>query len=123
LSDTRKPKRVAILGMHLESNAFAPVCREDAFRSNCYLAGDEIVADARAANPRQPAEIAVQEASHHPPIKRPVSGKTEARERHAAFPQKLTQQINLCALSSAVDPFDRQKFIVGSHSSSAAVSA
>jgi microcystin degradation protein MlrC len=57
VNDTGKAKRVAVLGMHLESNAFAPVCRAEAFRSNCYLVGDDIVADARAANFRQPAEI------------------------------------------------------------------
>ena len=37
-----KPKRIAILGMHLESNAFAPVCPEESFRVLCYLAGDDI---------------------------------------------------------------------------------
>lgn len=54
---SNQPKRIAILGMHLESNAFAPVCTERAFRSNCYLAGDEVLEDARGANPGQPAEI------------------------------------------------------------------
>ncbi|HEX9702108.1 MAG TPA: M81 family metallopeptidase [Rhodospirillales bacterium] len=57
MNESPKPKRVALLGMHLESNAFAPVCREEAFRANCYLAGDDITADMRAANPGLPAEI------------------------------------------------------------------
>ncbi len=57
MSDSGKPKRIAILGMHLESNAFAPVCTEAAFRELCYLAGDEILADLESGNPAQPAEI------------------------------------------------------------------
>jgi microcystin degradation protein MlrC len=52
-----KPKRIAILGMHLESNAFAPVCPEESFRVLCYLAGDDILADLNSDNPRQPVEI------------------------------------------------------------------
>ncbi len=51
-------KRIAILGMHLESNAFSPVCTEKDFRANCYLAGDDILADVKKPNPGQPAEIA-----------------------------------------------------------------
>ncbi len=43
--------------MHLESNAFAPLCPEESFRSLCYLAGDEILDDLKSANPRQPVEI------------------------------------------------------------------
>jgi len=43
--------------MHLESNAFAPVCEESSFRELCYLAGAEIIADEKSENPRQPAEI------------------------------------------------------------------
>jgi len=52
-----KPKRIALLGMHLESNAFAPVCPEQSFRVLCYLAGDDILKDLESDNPRQPAEI------------------------------------------------------------------
>ena len=43
--------------MHLESNAFAPVCPEESFRVLCYLAGDDILADLKSKNPRQPVEI------------------------------------------------------------------
>jgi microcystin degradation protein MlrC len=43
--------------MHLESNAFAPTCPEASFRTLCYLAGDDILADLESANPIQPAEI------------------------------------------------------------------
>ncbi len=52
-----KPKRIALLGMHLESNAFAPVCPEESFRTLCYLTGNEILDDLKSANPRQPVEI------------------------------------------------------------------
>ena len=51
------PKRIAILGMHLESNAFAPVCEEESFRVLCYLAGDDILADLKNDHPVLPAEI------------------------------------------------------------------
>jgi len=51
------PKRIAILGMHLESNAFAPVCEEESFRVLCYLAGDDILADLKNDHPILPAEI------------------------------------------------------------------
>ncbi len=36
--------RIAILGMHLESNSFAPVTTGADFRASCYLVEDEIVA-------------------------------------------------------------------------------
>ncbi len=51
------PKRIALLSMHLESNAFAPVCDEAAFRELCYLTGGEILADMESDNPGQPAEV------------------------------------------------------------------
>jgi len=49
--------RVAILGIHLESNAFAPVSTESHFRSLCYLEGDDIAREARKAAPAMPAEV------------------------------------------------------------------
>ena len=51
-------RRIAILGVHLESNAFAPVVREADFRSLCYLEGEAILDEARKAAPALPAEIA-----------------------------------------------------------------
>ncbi len=51
-------RRIAILGVHLESNAFAPVTREADFRSLCYLEGDAIMAEARKPAPALPAEVA-----------------------------------------------------------------
>ncbi len=52
-----KPKRIALLGLHLESNAFAPVATEADFRSLCYLEGDAILAEARKPAPAMPAEL------------------------------------------------------------------
>jgi microcystin degradation protein MlrC len=51
-------RRVAILGVHLESNAFAPVTREADFRSLCYFEGEAILAEARKPAPALPAEVA-----------------------------------------------------------------
>ncbi len=50
-------KRVALMGMMLESNSFAPPSDESAFRTLCYLSGDEITTDMATPNPRLPAEI------------------------------------------------------------------
>ena len=49
--------RIAILGMHLESNAFAPVTTEDDFRSACYLEGESLLVEAAKPAPTMPAEI------------------------------------------------------------------
>jgi len=49
--------RVAVLGFHLESNAFAPVSEEHHFRSLCYCAGEEISREARKEVSALPAEI------------------------------------------------------------------
>jgi microcystin degradation protein MlrC len=49
--------RVAILGFHLESNAFAPVSEERHFRSLCYFEGEDIAREARKAAPALPAEV------------------------------------------------------------------
>jgi microcystin degradation protein MlrC len=49
--------RVAILGFHLESNAFAPVSEERHFRSLCYFEGEEIAREARKEAPALPAEV------------------------------------------------------------------
>ena len=49
--------RVALLGMHLESNAFAPVTTEADFRSSCYFEGAAMLAEAAKSAPAMPAEI------------------------------------------------------------------
>ncbi|MCP5152847.1 MAG: M81 family metallopeptidase [Ectothiorhodospiraceae bacterium] len=47
--------RIAILGLHLESNRFAPVVGRDDFEAKLVLEGRDIVDDARSTHPRQPA--------------------------------------------------------------------
>jgi microcystin degradation protein MlrC len=49
--------RVATLGFHLESNAFAPVSEERHFRSLCYVEGEHIVREARKSVTALPAEV------------------------------------------------------------------
>jgi microcystin degradation protein MlrC len=49
--------KIAVLGFLLESNRFAPVSRRADFDARVWLEGDEILADARSAAPRQGAEI------------------------------------------------------------------
>jgi microcystin degradation protein MlrC len=49
--------RIAILGIHLESNAFAPVTTEADFRAACYLEGEAMLAEAAKAAPAMPGEI------------------------------------------------------------------
>jgi microcystin degradation protein MlrC len=49
--------RVAILGFHLESNAFAPVSEERHFRSLCYFEGEDIAREASKEAPALPAEV------------------------------------------------------------------
>ena len=53
-----KPRpRIAILGIHLESNAFAPVTTEEDFRKSCYFEGDTMLLEAAKPAPAMPAEI------------------------------------------------------------------
>ena len=44
--------KIAILGIHLESNRFAPsVCRPD-FEEKCLVYGEDLLTDSRGAHPR-----------------------------------------------------------------------
>lgn len=49
--------RVAMLGIHLESNAFAPVSTEEDFRKSCYFEGDAMLTEAAKPAPAMPSEI------------------------------------------------------------------
>ncbi len=49
--------RVAVLGFHLESNAFAPASEEHHFRSLCYAEGEDIGREARKQPSALPAEV------------------------------------------------------------------
>lgn len=52
-----EPHRVAILGLMLESNRFAPVITEEDYLNRVYLAGDEILQDLSSSDPKLPTEI------------------------------------------------------------------
>ena len=43
--------RIAILGIHLESNAFAPVTTEADFRASCYYEGEAMLEEAAKPAP------------------------------------------------------------------------
>ena len=49
--------RIAILGLHLEANAFAPMTTAADFRERSFLAGDAIMKNARSAAPIWPMEV------------------------------------------------------------------
>ncbi len=49
--------RVALLGIHLESNAFAPISTEEDFRNSCYFEGAAMLAEAARPAPAMPGEI------------------------------------------------------------------
>ncbi len=51
------PLRIAVLGLMLESNRFAPVTKEEDFVNRVYLAGDEIIEDLHSSDPKIPTEI------------------------------------------------------------------
>src|SRR5512137_2029477 len=53
----RSSKHVAILGLMLESNRFAPVTVEADYLDRCYLVGDEILTALRTPESVLPAEI------------------------------------------------------------------
>ena len=49
--------RIAVLGLHLESNRFAPPVTRSDFDRLCWLTGDAILTDAARPAPVLPAEI------------------------------------------------------------------
>lgn len=57
LSDTPAGPRIAVLGLHLEANAFAPPTRREDFERQCLAEGEALGALARAATSHLPAEI------------------------------------------------------------------
>jgi microcystin degradation protein MlrC len=50
-------KKIAILGLMLESNCFSPVTTKEDYLSRVYLMGNEILEDLNSASPKLPAEI------------------------------------------------------------------
>ena len=51
------PPRIGIVGIHLESNAFAPVTTEADFRASCYYEAEAMLVEAAKPAPAMPAEI------------------------------------------------------------------
>ena len=54
---TNQTKRIALLGLMLESNSFAPVTGRDDFVKRLYVAGDEFRAELSCSESRVPAEM------------------------------------------------------------------
>lgn len=50
-------RRVALLGLMLESNSFAPVITEADFRARVYLVGKELLDDLNSEDPKLPTEL------------------------------------------------------------------
>jgi microcystin degradation protein MlrC len=50
-------RRIAILGIVLETNAFAPPTTEADFRTLCYIEGEAMIAEARKPAPAMPLEV------------------------------------------------------------------
>lgn len=50
-------KRIAVLGLMLESNTFAPVITEEDYLKRVYLVGEEVSRDLRSSDPKLPTEI------------------------------------------------------------------
>jgi microcystin degradation protein MlrC len=50
-------RRIALIGFHLESNAFAPPTTPEDFRRLCYLEGEALAIEARKAAPSCPLEF------------------------------------------------------------------
>jgi len=55
--NARSGRRIALLGIILETNAFAPTTTEADFRTLCYLEGEAMVAEARKPAPAMPLEV------------------------------------------------------------------
>lgn len=55
--NARSGRRIALLGIILETNAFAPPSTETDFRTLCYLEGEAMVAEARKPAPAMPLEV------------------------------------------------------------------
>jgi microcystin degradation protein MlrC len=51
--------RIAILGIHLESNAYAPVTTGEDFRASCYLEGMDMLAEATKAAPSMTVPLVI----------------------------------------------------------------
>lgn len=103
------PRRVAILGIFLESNSFAEPTGEDAFRKFLYLEGGAILEDARSRHPRLMKEatgfVARMDArGGWTPVPLIVtSGSTGGPAEHGFFAETLDR---IAGLLEAAQPLD-----------------
>lgn len=102
-------RRIAILGVHLESNAFAPVTREADFRALCYLEGEAIMVEARKPAPALPAEVAafvaaMDQRGPWTPVPIVVAGAEPGGPADAGFFKTLLA--DMCARLRGAGPLD-----------------
>lgn len=101
--------RVAILGLHLEANAFAPVSTAADFRASCYLEGQAILDEAAKPAPMTPAEIPgfVEEmnaSGDWEPVPILVTGvEPGGPADHAFFERTLARMAELLRAAGPVD--------------------
>src|SRR5258708_17015814 len=87
--------RIALLGFSIECNKFAPIATRADFEQRCYLTGDALLSEARAAAPRMLAEtpgfVAAMDAAG-PWVSLPIPLAPAQPDRplaHQLFCQKL----------------------------------
>lgn len=103
------PPRIALLGLFLEANEFAPVSTEADFRASCYLEGQEILDEAAKLAPAMPAEIPgfmadMNQAGDWEPVPILVTGTEPGGPADAAFvAQTLARMRALLAASLPLD--------------------
>jgi microcystin degradation protein MlrC len=87
------PPRIALLGLFLEANEFAPPSTSVDFYASCYLEGQEILTEAAKPAPSMPAEIpgfmkAMSEACDWEPVPIVVTGTEPGGPAEASFVQE-----------------------------------
>jgi len=101
--------RIAILGIHLESNAFAPVTTGEDFRASCYYEGAAMLTEAAKPAPAMPAEIpGFVEAMNASGLWEPVPILITATEPGGPADQAFIEESleRMRALLSAAGPLD-----------------
>src|SRR3546814_20726289 len=109
MTDTASPPRIAIIGMHLEANRFAPVTTGDDFRASCHLEGAAILAEAAKPAPAMPAEVpgfvaAMDAAGPWTPVPILVTGVEPGGPADEAFVQETLNRVR--TLLRAALPLD-----------------
>ncbi|MGZ5230955.1 MAG: M81 family metallopeptidase [Burkholderiales bacterium] len=101
--------RIGILGIHLESNSFAPVTTAGDFRASCYYEGEAMLVEAGKAAPAMPAEIpgfieAMNAGGDWEPVPILITATEPGGAADAAFiEQTLERMRTLLSASGALD--------------------